>query len=61
MSLADADSSSAQHPQQADMRLVPGGTFRMGSDGGGERAVRIDDCKYRFIDQPGGWLGKNQA
>ena len=43
------------------MRLVPGGTFRMGSDGGGERAVRIDDCKYRFIDQPGGWLGKNQA
>jgi len=32
MSLADADSSSARHPQQADMRLVPGGTFRMGSD-----------------------------
>ena len=20
-------------------------------------AVRIDDYKYRFIDQPGGWLG----
>ena len=20
-------------------------------------AVRIDDLKYRFIDQPGGWLG----
>jgi hypothetical protein len=32
MSLADADSSSARHQQQADMRLVPGGTFRMGSD-----------------------------
>src|ERR1700693_5799359 len=32
MSLADADSSSAGHQQQADMRLVPGGTFRMGSD-----------------------------
>src|ERR1700722_9413012 len=32
MSLADAVSSSAQHPRQANMRLVPGGTFRMGSD-----------------------------
>ena len=32
MSLADADSSSARHRQLADMRLVPGGTFRMGSD-----------------------------
>ncbi len=32
MSLAAADSSSARHQQQADMRLVPGGTFRMGSD-----------------------------
>ena len=32
MSLADADSSSARYAQQADMRLVPGGTFRMGSD-----------------------------
>ena len=32
MSLADADSSSARHRQQADMRLVPGGMFRMGSD-----------------------------
>ena len=21
-------------------------------------AVRIDDFKYRFIDQPGGWLGE---
>ena len=21
-------------------------------------AVRIDDYKYRFIDQPGGWLGE---
>jgi formylglycine-generating enzyme len=31
MSLANADPSS-RHPQQADMRLVPGGTFRMGSD-----------------------------
>jgi formylglycine-generating enzyme required for sulfatase activity len=31
MSLANADSSSARHQQQADMRLVPGGTFRMGS------------------------------
>src|SRR6202045_1993274 len=32
MSLADADSSAARHQQRADMRLVPGGTFRMGSD-----------------------------
>jgi formylglycine-generating enzyme required for sulfatase activity len=32
MSLANADSSSGRHQQQADMRLVPGGTFRMGSD-----------------------------
>jgi formylglycine-generating enzyme len=32
MSLADADSSSARHQQRADMRLVPGGTFCMGSD-----------------------------
>jgi sulfatase modifying factor 1 len=31
MSVADAD-SSAQHLEQAGMRLVPGGTFRMGSD-----------------------------
>ena len=22
-------------------------------------AVRVDDYKYRFIDQPGGWLGDN--
>jgi formylglycine-generating enzyme len=32
MSLADADSSSARHQQQADMRLVPGSMFGMGSD-----------------------------
>ena len=32
MSLAAEDSSSARHQQQADMRLVSGGTFRMGSD-----------------------------
>jgi formylglycine-generating enzyme required for sulfatase activity len=34
MSLADTDSSSAgkRHLQHADMLLVPGGTFRMGSD-----------------------------
>ena len=34
MSLADTDSSSAgkRHRQHADMLLVPGGTFRMGSD-----------------------------
>src|SRR6202790_2876830 len=32
MSLADAGSSTARHQQQAEMRLVPGGTFRMGSD-----------------------------
>jgi sulfatase modifying factor 1 len=32
MSLADADSSSTRRQQQADMRLVPGGTLRMGSD-----------------------------
>jgi hypothetical protein len=23
-------------------------------------AVRIDDYKYRFIDQPGGWIGSKQ-
>jgi formylglycine-generating enzyme len=32
MSFAEANASSARHQQQADMRLVPGGTFRMGSD-----------------------------
>jgi formylglycine-generating enzyme required for sulfatase activity len=32
MSLADTDSSSARHKQLAGMILVPGGTFRMGSD-----------------------------
>jgi sulfatase modifying factor 1 len=32
MSLAEAGSSSARRQRQADMRLVPGGTFRMGSD-----------------------------
>jgi formylglycine-generating enzyme required for sulfatase activity len=32
MSLADAGSATARHQQQAEMRLVPGGTFRMGSD-----------------------------
>ena len=34
MSLADTDSSSVgkRHQQHADMLLVPGGTFRMGSD-----------------------------
>jgi len=34
MSLAHTDSSSAgkRHQQHADMLLVPGGTFRMGSD-----------------------------
>jgi formylglycine-generating enzyme len=31
MSLADAD-SAVRHREQAEMRLVPGGTFRMGSD-----------------------------
>src|ERR1700722_6354614 len=31
MSLVDA-ASSARHREQAGMRLVPGGTFRMGSD-----------------------------
>jgi formylglycine-generating enzyme len=32
MSLAEADPSSAGRQRQADMRFVPGGTFRMGSD-----------------------------
>jgi formylglycine-generating enzyme len=32
MSLADTDSSSARLQQHADMLVVPGGTFRMGSD-----------------------------
>jgi hypothetical protein len=32
LSLADAGSSTAGHQQRTDMRLVPGGTFRMGSD-----------------------------
>ena len=32
MSLADTDSSSARHQQDAGMILLPGGTFRMGSD-----------------------------
>ena len=33
MRLADTDSSPAgRHRQHADMRLVPGGTFRMASD-----------------------------
>jgi sulfatase modifying factor 1 len=32
MSFAEANASLARHQQQADMRLVPGGTFRMGSD-----------------------------
>jgi formylglycine-generating enzyme required for sulfatase activity len=32
MSLAEAGSSSAGRQRQADMRLVSGGTFRMGSD-----------------------------
>jgi formylglycine-generating enzyme required for sulfatase activity len=34
MSLADTDSSSAgkRHRQHAEMLLVPGGTFRTGSD-----------------------------
>jgi lipoprotein signal peptidase len=32
MSLADADSSSARPQQQADIRLVHGGAFGVGSD-----------------------------
>jgi formylglycine-generating enzyme required for sulfatase activity len=32
MSLAEADSSFARRQRQANMRLVPAGTFRMGSD-----------------------------
>jgi formylglycine-generating enzyme required for sulfatase activity len=32
MSLAEAASSSTQNQQHADMLLIPGGTFRMGSD-----------------------------
>jgi hypothetical protein len=32
MSFAEANASAARHQQQADMRLVAGGTFRMGSD-----------------------------
>ena len=32
MSLADAGSATVRHQQQAGMRFVPGGTFRMGSD-----------------------------
>jgi len=32
MNLADAGSATARHQQRAEMRLVPGGTFRMGSD-----------------------------
>jgi sulfatase modifying factor 1 len=32
MRLADATSSSARRQQHADMLVVPGGTFRMGSD-----------------------------
>jgi sulfatase modifying factor 1 len=32
MSLAEAVSSSVGRQRQANMRLVPGGTFRMGSD-----------------------------
>jgi formylglycine-generating enzyme required for sulfatase activity len=32
MSFAEANASSARHQQHADMRLVAGGTFRMGSD-----------------------------
>jgi formylglycine-generating enzyme len=32
MSLADTDPSSAVPPQHTDMLVVPGGTFRMGSD-----------------------------
>jgi formylglycine-generating enzyme required for sulfatase activity len=32
MSLAEAGYSSAAARQHADMLLIPGGTFRMGSD-----------------------------